>query len=103
MREAFVDDILETVKEKLPQLRGLNAVVAFDCGDDGHIVVDATGDEPVISDDDLSDADCILKIKKANLEKLIAGKLDPMLAFTLGKLKIKGSMGIAPKLSSMLD
>jgi putative sterol carrier protein len=26
-----------------------------------------------------------------------------MLAFTLGKLKIKGSMGIAAKLSSMLD
>ena len=56
-----------------------------------------------ISDDDLSDADCILKIKKANLEKLIAGKLDPMLAFTMGKLKIKGSMGVAAKLSSMLD
>ena len=98
-----MDDILDTVKEKLPQLRGLNAVVAFDCGDDGHIVIDATGSEPEISDDDLSDADCILKIKKANLEKLIAGKLDPMLAFTLGKLKIKGSMGVAAKLSSMLD
>jgi len=26
-----------------------------------------------------------------------------MLAFTLGKLKIKGSMGVAAKLSSMLD
>ncbi|NIZ00611.1 SCP2 sterol-binding domain-containing protein [Thalassospira lucentensis] len=98
-----MDDILETVKEKLPQLRGLNAVVAFDCGEDGQIVVDATGDEPEITDDDLSDADCVLKIKKANLEKLIAGKLDPMLAFTMGKLKIKGSMGVAAKLSSMLD
>lgn len=98
-----MDDILETVKEKLPQLRGLNAVVAFDCGDDGQIVVDATGDEPAISDDDLSDADCILQIKKTNLEKLITGKLDPMLAFTMGKLKIKGSMGVAAKLSSMLD
>ncbi|HBN49391.1 MAG TPA: sterol carrier protein, partial [Thalassospira sp.] len=58
---------------------------------------------PEISDDDMSDADCILKIKKANLEKMIAGKLDPMLAFTMGKLKIKGSMGVAAKLSSMLD
>ncbi|MCC9621066.1 SCP2 sterol-binding domain-containing protein [Thalassospira sp. MA62] len=98
-----MDDILETVRQKLPQLRGLGAVVAFDCGDDGQIVIDATGDQPEITDDDLSDADCILKIKKANLEKLIAGKLDPMLAFTLGKLKIKGSMGVAAKLSSMLD
>lgn len=98
-----MEDILESVKQKLPQLRGLNAVVAFDCGEDGHIVIDATGPEPEIADDDISDADCILKIKKANLEKLIAGKLDPMLAFTMGKLKIKGSMGVAAKLSSMLD
>jgi putative sterol carrier protein len=98
-----VEDILESVKQKLPQLRGLNAVVAFDCGEDGHIVIDGTGPEPEISGDDISDADCILKIKKANLEKMIAGKLDPMLAFTMGKLKIKGSMGVAAKLSSMLD
>lgn len=98
-----MDQILETVKQKLPQLRGLNAVIAFDCGEDGHIVIDATGADPEVTDDDLSDADCVLKIKKDNLEKLIAGKLDPMLAFTLGKLKIKGSMGIAAKLSSMLD
>ena len=98
-----MEDILESVKQKLPQLRGLNAVVAFDCGEEGHIVIDATGPEPEISDEDMSDADCILKIKKANLEKMIAGKLDPMLAFTMGKLKIKGSMGVAAKLSSMLD
>ncbi|OSQ50028.1 SCP2 sterol-binding domain-containing protein [Thalassospira alkalitolerans] len=98
-----METILESVRQKLPQLRGLNAVVAFDCGEDGQIVIDATGPEPEISDDDINDADCILKIKKANLEKLIAGKLDPMLAFTMGKLKIKGSMGVAAKLSSMLD
>lgn len=97
------NSILEAVEARLPQLRGLNAVVAFDCGDDGNIVVDATGPTPEISDDDVSDADCILKISQANLQKLITGKLDPMLAFTLGKLKVKGSMGIAAKLSSMLD
>jgi putative sterol carrier protein len=44
-----------------------------------------------------------LKISQANLQKLITGKLDPMLAFTMGKLKVKGSMGIAAKLSSMLN
>ncbi|RCK54114.1 sterol carrier protein [Thalassospira profundimaris] len=95
--------ILEAVEARLPQLRGLNAVVAFDCGNDGSIVIDATGPEPEISDENPSDADCILKISQANLQKLIAGKLDPMLAFTLGKLKVKGSMGIAAKLSSRLD
>lgn len=98
-----MEDILEAVEARLTQLRGLNAVVAFDCGADGHIVIDATGPTPEISDDAPEDADCVLKISRKNLEKLIAGKLDPMLAFTMGKIRVKGSMGIAAKLSSMLD
>ena len=35
--------------------------------------------------------------------KLIAGRLSPMLAFTLGKLKVEGSKGVAMKLASLLD
>ncbi|MDP2699107.1 SCP2 sterol-binding domain-containing protein [Thalassospira sp.] len=98
-----MEAILETIRTKLPQLRGLNAVIAFDCGDDGHVVIDATGPQPDITDDPLEDADCILKISQANLAKMLAGKLDPMLAFTMGKVKVKGSMGIAAKLSARLD
>jgi putative sterol carrier protein len=37
------------------------------------------------------------------MSKLIAGELNPMVAFTLGKLKVFGSKGIALKLSSLLD
>ena len=38
-----------------------------------------------------------------NMVKLINGDLNPMVAFTLGKLKVSGSRGIALKLSSLLD
>ncbi len=38
-----------------------------------------------------------------NMQKLMAGELNPMVAFTMGKLKVFGSKGIALKLSSLLD
>jgi len=39
----------------------------------------------------------------ANMLKMLNGQLSPMMAFTLGKLKVDGSMGIAMKLAGLLD
>ncbi len=35
--------------------------------------------------------------------KLIDGSLNAMMAYTLGKLKIEGSMGIAMKVAALLE
>lgn len=92
------------IEPMLDRLESLDAVIAFDCGADGALVIDAS-DSPVklVTADDDPDVDCTIKISGKNLDKLLDGKLDPMLAFTLGKLKVKGSMGVAMKLSSLLD
>ena len=37
-----------------------------------------------------------------NFNKLIAGKLDPVAAFTLGKLKVDGDVGKAVEFSKIL-
>ena len=37
------------------------------------------------------------------MEELILGKLSPMVAFTMGKLKVLGSKGVALKLSGLLE
>lgn len=71
--------------------------IKFDCGNDGAITLsDGTAHL-----DDL-DADCTIKISKANLEKLIAGNLNPMTAFAMGKIKVSGDMSVALKLSQVL-
>ncbi|MEM6565804.1 MAG: SCP2 sterol-binding domain-containing protein, partial [Pseudomonadota bacterium] len=41
-------------------------------------------------------------ISLANLEKLIAGKLNPMTAFATGRLKVSGDMAVALKLGKLL-
>jgi putative sterol carrier protein len=97
-----VDQVKEQMTELLPNLETLNATIKFDCKEDGIIFLDATQSPAVLSDDD-DIADCTIRISTKNLEKLVAGKLDPMLAYTMGKLKIKGSMGKALKLTSLLN
>ena len=73
-------------------------------GDDGKILVDATGGEvKVIPNPDNEDAETTLALSEANMMKLIAGDLNPMVAFTLGKLKVFGSKGIALKLAGLLE
>jgi putative sterol carrier protein len=98
------DQIVDEVKARSADLGELNHTVLFDLEDAGKILVDATGDDVVVKanpDDD--EAETTLVLSPENLQKLMAGELNPMVAFTMGKLKVFGSKGIALKLSSLLD
>ena len=46
--------------------------------------------------------DTTITVSAADFEQIIAAKLNPQLAFMTGKLKVKGAMGNALKLSSLL-
>ena len=99
-----LDELLVEMQAKAEQLKELNHTVLFDLGDDGKILLDATGDAVTITPNpDNDDAETTLALSVENMAKLINGDLNPMVAFTLGKLKVFGSKGIALKLSSLLD
>lgn len=99
-----LDELLSDMQSKAEKLKELNHTVLFDLGDDGKILLDATGDEvKITANPDNDDAETTLALSVGNMEKLINGDLNPMVAFTLGKLKVFGSKGIALKLSSLLD
>jgi len=99
-----LDDLIGEMQGKAGQLKELNHTVLFDLGDDGKILLDATGDEvKITANPDSDDAETTLALSSDNMVKLINGDLNPMVAFTLGKLKVFGSKGIALKLSSLLD
>ncbi len=95
-----MSDVEDRLRDALPKLSRLGAMVRFDLGKDGAWLVDARGTAPTLDEDDGDDADaaCTIKISADNLVKLIDGKLDPMLGYTLGKIKVSGSMGVAMKL-----
>ncbi len=94
-------DLQAMLTAVIPRLGGLGAIVAFDLGEDGKYIVDGRGAVAKLAGPDAEPA-CTIKATGVTMSKLIEGSLDPMLAYTLGKLKISGSMGIAMKLASSL-
>ncbi|WP_119301989.1 SCP2 sterol-binding domain-containing protein [Dongia deserti] len=71
--------------------------------EDGIIFWDGTEHPPAIDNEDRPDATTTIRISAENLQKLMAGGLDPTLAYMTGKLKVEGSMGVALKLTSMFS
>ncbi|MBE1286013.1 MAG: sterol carrier protein [Rhodobacteraceae bacterium] len=77
--------------------KSFDGSLKFDCGDDGVIVL---ADNAASTQD--SDTDCTLRLSTDNLKKLLTGKLNPMTAVMMGKIKISGDMSVAMKLGQLL-
>jgi len=104
-----MDGFIAALRSRATTLRALNYRVRFELSDTGEaILLDATGGKVEISEDDGAgegggEVAATLRLSSADLGRLMAGKLSPMLAYSLGKLKIEGSKGVAMKLASLLD
>ena len=100
-----VEDLINRMQAKAGELKRLGYRVRFDLTDtEASILVDGTsGGEGIREATSADEADTVLLLTAANMEKLIGGKLNPMLAFATGKLKVEGSKGVAMKLASLLD
>ncbi|NCT41333.1 MAG: SCP2 sterol-binding domain-containing protein [Alphaproteobacteria bacterium] len=96
------DAIMAKIKQKMALASSLNAKLKFDFGDDGIVFVDATQNPPVISEED-AEADTTLVTSIDTFKAILEGTQDPNIAFMMGKLKVKGSMGIAMKLNGILE
>ena len=91
---------MEKFQKMAAKTAPIDATIKFVLG--GNIFhIDGTGDENIVSGDD-KPADCIITMTQANFEKLIAGKLNPMMAVMGGQIKIKGDMTVAMKLQGLL-
>ncbi len=97
-----LDSISDQIKQKLQFAPPINAKIKLDFGDEGIVFIDATQNPPEISDSD-DEADLTLITKLDTFKAIVAGTQDPNIAFMMGKLKIKGSMGLAMKLNAILE
>ncbi len=96
------DDILQAMEKRLNDFAGFGYRVVFDMDDEGIVVVDGAQNPPVL-EQEAGEAACTIRLSAADMEKLMTGDLNPMMAYTLGKLKIEGSMGVAMKVASLLE
>lgn len=98
-----INALVAAIEGRAERLKGLGYRVRFELMDSGEsVVLDATGDAVVVEPGG-GEADTVLRLSQVDLEKLMAGKLSPMLAFSMGRLKVEGSKGVAMKLAGMLD
>ncbi|MFP4312862.1 MAG: SCP2 sterol-binding domain-containing protein [Alphaproteobacteria bacterium] len=97
-----IESLIEQIKSKIAMAPPINAKIKIDFSDQGCIFIDGTQSPPVISEAD-EDADTVFICKKETFEKILNGSQDPTMAYMMGKLKIKGSMGLAMKLNSILE
>jgi putative sterol carrier protein len=97
-----LEDTTAKIHQKIASAAGLTAKVKFDFGDDGIVFVDTTQSPPVVSNED-AESDTTLICSLETFDKILAGTQDPNIAFMMGKLKVKGSMGLAMKLNSILE
>ena len=95
------ETIVETLKERAANSDALGSTLKFDLGDEQCVYIDGSGDKNVVSEED-KEADCVVNVAIEDLEQMMAGDLNPMGAFMSGKLKVKGDMGVAMKLQSLM-
>lgn len=89
------------IRDKLGQDSSLNALLKFDCGSDGVIVVDGIVRPHVVDHVD-RDADCTVSLSLSDLGKLLSGELNPVMGFMSGQLKLAGDMSIAMRLQKVV-
>jgi putative sterol carrier protein len=96
----MMDAIVEKFKEQGANAAPIGGTIKFVL-DDNPVYIDGTGEENVVSQDD-KEADATITTTIETLTKLTKGELNPMMAVMGGKIKIKGDMGLAMKLQSLL-
>lgn len=96
-----IESIVAGIAERAAGVAPLGKNLKFDFGDENIVYIDGSGDANEVHQED-NEADCVVKISPENFNALVKGDLNPMMAMMSGKIKIKGDMGLAMKLQSLL-
>lgn len=98
------DDIDRRLKGDPGRVAGMNAVYQFDLSGDGgglyHLVI-RNGDGAA-GEGGVENPNTTISMTADDFVDMTSGKLDPTMAYMSGKIKIRGDMGYAMKLQSLL-
>lgn len=95
-----IAEITEMIQKQAALNAPIGSTLKFQIDDD-VIYLDGTGEENQVSNEN-KDADCLISTSGDNFLKLFKGELNPMMAVMTGKVKVKGDMGVAMKLKSLM-
>ena len=96
-----LEELTEVVTKSAASAPSIGKTIKLEL-DLGVVFIDLSTDEASVSNDD-KDADATITTTVDTLQKLTTGDINPMMAVMTGKIKIKGDMGAAMKLQSLLS
>jgi putative sterol carrier protein len=94
-----ISEMLDQLKKQASNVAPFGAKMKFVL-DGKSIIIDGNNNNEVSESDD--EADCTIITDTESLLKMKNGDLNPMMAVMTGKVKIKGDMGLAMKLQSLI-
>lgn len=97
-----LDHVVDLLRRNGANFTDLDARIKFLVEGEGPVMLDAKATPPAITQED-GEADCTIQLSPETLEQLLGGALSPTWAYTTGRLKIEGSLGVALKFASKLD
>ncbi len=95
-----IQEVTEKIREQAGRIDPFGARLKFDFGED-IVYLDGTGNENIVSNED-NEADCVITTTLDTFDKISSGKLNPMMAMMTKKIRIKGDMGVAMRLQSLI-
>jgi putative sterol carrier protein len=95
--------------QQMPQIfkpenaQNTQCIIQFDITDGEPIYQKIDNGTLAVFEGKAENPDVTISMTDTNFVKLFKGELNPMTAFMMGKLKVKGDVALAQKLSSFVD
>ena len=94
------ESTINILSERAKVAKPLGSVLKLNFGE-SQIVIDGTSEVNSVSSED-TEANCTVDVSLDDFTSMMKGDLNPMTAFMSGKMKVKGDMGVAMKLPSIM-
>ena len=104
VKDVFERHMPERLKSKPDLVTKINAVYQFNISgtSGGQWAVDCATPGGAVTAGTSAAARCTVACTDSDFLSIVNGKLNPQMAFMMGKLKIQGDMGLAMKLQQIL-
>jgi putative sterol carrier protein len=97
-------EIERRLNEKPEPIEGLETVYQFDLtGEDGGVYqLHLSKGTATVKEGEATSPDCTIQMDARDFKEMLIGNLNATAAFMAGKLKVKGNLGLAMKLQTVL-
>jgi putative sterol carrier protein len=100
----FEQKLPEKLNASPEKVEGMIANYIFDITGDtgGKWTLNCDGSAAVVTEGEQGEAQCTITMTDTDFVAMMDGELNPMMAFSMGKLRVAGDIGLAIKIQGLL-